>query len=218
MDKIDRLLDAMEHSDKYSPLEIETMLRDSEVKEVFDLLDKTKSSLQPVTTPDIDAEWKKFEEKFRHSVSLNHNWLAGLFLRNAAASIATGIASFTAVAAIVGVGIHYYNIHRTSVNQKVETVTESVIIATQPDSIKSVECIQANTAGIVVFDDETLETIMSKIATHYGYQVVFDENASKSLRLYFRWNQAIAVEEVIERLNNFEQIKLTVKDKTIKVD
>ena len=53
MDKIDRLLDAIEHPDRYAPIEIEAMLQDQEVKEVFDLLDKTKSSLQTLPSPDI---------------------------------------------------------------------------------------------------------------------------------------------------------------------
>ncbi len=59
MDKIDRLFDAVEHPERYSSVEIKEMLKDPEVKEVFDLLDKTKSSLQAVEIPDIEDEWKK---------------------------------------------------------------------------------------------------------------------------------------------------------------
>ena len=62
MDKTDRLLDAMNNPEKYSSAEIEEMLQDAETKEIFDLLDKTKSSLQPVSTPDIDLEWNKFKD------------------------------------------------------------------------------------------------------------------------------------------------------------
>ncbi len=59
MDKIDLLLDAIEHLDRYTPTEIEAMLRDPEVKEVFDLLDKTKASLHTLPDPDIETEWTR---------------------------------------------------------------------------------------------------------------------------------------------------------------
>lgn len=218
MDKIDRLLDAMEHPENYTPTEIEAMLQDPEVKEVFDMLDKTKSSLQTITTPDIEDEWKRFEEKQRASQNLRMNWFVSPFSRNAAASIAIAIASFTAVAAIVGVGIHHLNDSRKTTTKEIEEVTEYKTTPTQPDTIRSVEVAKAKSAEIIVFDDEPFETILKKIAEYYDYKVVFNNEVSKSLRLYFRWNQTLPVEETIERLNNFEQIKLTVKDKTIKVD
>lgn len=216
MDKIDRLFDAIEHPDCYTPTEIEAMLQDPEVKEVFDLLDKTKSSLQTIATPDIEDEWKRFEEE--HRVSGNHkfNWITGLFSQNAVASTVIAMVSFTAVAAIIGVRLHHINNNREMTAKEIKVVSESVIIPAQSDTIKSVEGDKAT--EIIVFEDEPLEAIMKEIATHYDYKVIFNENASKSLRLYFRWNQALTVEEVVERLENFEQINITVKDKTIKVD
>lgn len=216
MDKIDRLLDAIEHPESYTQSDIEAMLQDPEVKEVFDLLDKTKSSLKPIPAPDIEAEWKKFEEGIRASGTHKYNWFKGLFSRNAAASIAIAIASFTGVAAIVGVGISHINNSREATAMETEVVLESVIIPDQSDTTKLTEVNQA--PENIVFDDEPLETIMEKIAAYYGYKVVFNENASKSLRLYFRWNQALPIEEIVESLNNFEQITITMSDKTIKID
>lgn len=78
----------MEHPENYTPTEIEAMLQDPEVKEVLDLLDKTKSSLQTIETPDIEDEWKRFEEKQRASRKLKMNWFIRLFSRNATAGIA----------------------------------------------------------------------------------------------------------------------------------
>ena len=70
----------------------------------------------------------------------------------------------------------------------------------------------------MVFDNEPLKTIADKIAEYYGYEVEFNNEASESLRLYFRWNQENTIEEVVERLNNFEQIHIVIKDNTIKID
>ncbi len=82
----------------------------------------------------------------------------------------------------------------------------------------SVESSKDKTTEIIVFDNEPLKTIAGKIAEYYGYQVKFNNEASKSLRLYFRWNQENTVEEVVARLDNFEQIRIEIKDNTIKID
>ena len=217
MDKTDRLLDAIEHPERYTPTKIEEMLQDSEVKETFDLLDKMKSSLRPLDTPDIDVEWKRFEDE--HRVSENHkfHWFTALFSRNAAAGIAIAIASFTAVAAIVGVGVHHF-ISPSETDPEVEISTATDIVASQPDTIKSDELKVVTSPEIVVFDNETLESIITRIGAYYDYTVTFTDDTPKSIRLYFRWNQALPIEEIVESLNNFEQISLTVNDRTITID
>ncbi len=217
MDKIDLLLDAIEHLDRYTPTEIEAMLRDPEVKEVFDLLDKTKASLHTLPDPDIETEWRRFEKN--HTVSKNTHsfWLAGILSRNIAATIAIAIVSVTAVAAIVSIGINQLN-QRQKASRPNDVMTEYVEIIAKPDSVISVESSNDKTTEIIVFDNEPLKTIAGKIAEYYGYQVEFNNEASKSLRLYFRWNQENTVEEVVARLDNFEQIHIEIKDNTIKID
>ena len=218
MDKFDRLLDAMEHPDRYTPTEIEAMLQDPEVKETIALLDKTKSSLQTIITPDIEDEWRKFESNHHQSEKLKRPWYIRFFTKNAAASIAIGIASLSAVAAIVGAGIHRNNNNRSKTTPEVEMTTKANIVVVQSDTTVSFKPKEDAAPTIVVFDNETLEGIVTRISDYYEYQVIFNKDASKSLRLYFRWNQANTIEEVIERLNNFEQIHITINDRTIKID
>ena len=88
MDKIDRFLDAIEYPERYTQSEIDAMLQDPEIKKVFDLLDKTKSSLQPQQSPDIEAEWRRFEKNHPMSKVMHRFWLAGILSRNIAATIA----------------------------------------------------------------------------------------------------------------------------------
>lgn len=217
MDKIDRLLDAIEHPEHYSPSEIEAILKDPEVKEVFDLLDKTKSSFQTLQTPDIEAEWKRFERNHPTSKVTHRLWLARIMSRNIAATIAIVIVSFTAVAAIVGIGINQFS-QRKEASHPDDVKTEYARAVSMPDSVKSAEPVKEETPEIIVFDNEPLKTIADKIAGYYGYKAEFSNEASESLRLYFRWDQENTIEEVVERLNNFEQIHIEIKDKTIKID
>lgn len=217
MDKIDRFLDAIEHSERYTQSEINAMLQDPEIKDVFDLLDKTKSSLQTQQSPDIEAEWRRFEKNHPTSKVPYRFWLAGIMSRNIAATIAIAIVSFTAVATIVGIGINQLN-QRQEASRPTDVKMECAEAITKPDSIKTVAQVEEKTPEIIVFDNEPLKTIVDKIAVYYGCKMEFSNEASKSLRLYFRWDQANTVEEVVERLNNFEQIHFVIKDKTIKID
>lgn len=217
MDKIDRLIDATEHPESYNPTEINEMLDDPEVREVGELLDKTMSSLQTIVIPDIEEEWEKFENNNRRSGLPNSSWAPILFSRNIAASIAIAIVSFTAMAAIVGIGIHHLN-SREATAAEMDTIAETEIVTSKPDSIKLIEDDKRKTVKIVVFDNEPFETIIDEIAAYYGCKVIYNEQTNRSLRLYFRWYQSISIEEVVERLNNFEQIHIAVKDKTITIN
>ncbi len=217
MDKIDRLFDAMEHPELHSPAELEEMLRDPEVMETFDMLDKMKSSLQTIDIPDIDEEWKTFENDHLQATKTQRYWLTRFFSRNAAACIAIGIISVTAVAAIVGVGINSNHKHSTT-TPEVEISIGDAVPVSQQDTIKTIDDVRDTTPEIIVFDDETFETIMDRVSTYYGYDIIFNNNTAKSLRLYFRWNQALPIEDIVESLNNFEQISLKLKDKAITID
>ena len=218
MDNIDRLLDAMEHPDNYNPIEIEAMLQDPVVKEVFDLFDKTKSSLLTIETPDIAEEWMKFENNHRRPKNSHIHWLPRFFTRNAAASIVVCIASVAAVAAIVGVGIHRISNVPSETTPEVKYAPATDIATSKPDITDSDEQNDRKSPETIVFDNETFESIITRIGSYYEYTVIFNSEAVKSLRLYFRWNQALSIEEIVESLNNFEQINLTLSGKTIKID
>lgn len=217
MDKIDRLLDAMENQEHCTATEIDEMLQDPEIQETFNLLDKIKSSLLTISSPDVDNEWEKFKNSHRNFVCKCRFQLSELFSTKTVASIAIGIISLSAVAAIVGLGIRNIKTTDSDAKSEVEIIHGIDTAVAHRDTIKSLEVVEVSSPEIIVFDEETLETIINRIATYYGYEVIFDNSSTKSLRLYFRWNQQETIEEVVESLNNFEQISLTVKDKFIKI-
>lgn len=217
MDKIDRLFDAVEHPERYSLADIEAMLRDSEVKEVFDLLDKTKSSLRPISIPDVENEWERFKAGHPNPGSTSRVRLRDMLSRKIAASVAICIISLTAVAAI-GIGIKSFYNHREEDSAIPMTDTETHTEVSRSDSARNVNEMEMITTDTVIFENEPFESIIAQIAAHYGYSVNYKTEKSKSLRLYYHWNQNLPIEDVVESLNNFGQIGLTIKDKTIYID
>ena len=217
MDKTDRLLDAMNNPEKYSSAEIEEMLRDAETKEIFDLLDKTKSSLQPISTPDIDVEWDKFKDNNYYKKKSSVLRLSAFFSRKIAASVTVEIISITAVAAIIGISVSSLN-NKENVTSEKEVAATKEIITIQEDSIKTPSDSPLQSFETLIFDNEPLEVIMKQIGDFYGYKPEFNSENARALRLYFRWNQASTIQEIVESLNNFEQIHLTIEGDTIKID
>ena len=217
MDKTERLLDAMNNLEKYSSAEIEEMLRDAEIKEVFDLLDKTKSSLQPISTPDIDVEWEKFKDNNYYKRKSAVLRLSTFFSRKVVASVTIAIISITAVAAIIGISVSSLN-KKENVTSEKEVAATKEIITYREDSIKTPSDSPIQSFETVIFDNEPLEVIMKQIGDFYGYKTEFNRENTRSLRLYFRWNQASTIQEIVESLNNFEQLHLTIEGNTIKID
>ncbi|MCM1356684.1 MAG: DUF4974 domain-containing protein [Staphylococcus sp.] len=211
MDKTDRLLDVIEHPETYTDAEIEAMLADAELQATFEILHLTKSSFQQLNDLDIEDEWSTFKRKHRS----HHLRSVRVMSRNIAAALIIGILSVAAVAAIISV---HYTLKSDSTALHVD-VSSTDINPVIPDTapVNNEEKLN-HAAKIIVFDNESFETIVNRIGEHYGYAIRFSSDATKSLRLYFKWDRDMPLEEIVRNLNNFEQIQLTIEDKTIKID
>lgn len=69
----------------------------------------------------------------------------------------------------------------------------------------------------VVFENERLEALLMRITSAYGAKMVIAPSKA-SLRVYFKWNPAEPLEDVVDRLNRFERIDVTIDGKIVKVD
>ena len=64
----------------------------------------------------------------------------------------------------------------------------------------------------VVFDNVTLDSIVKVIAAFHHLDMDLQNEQASQLRFYFVWNQEESLQEVIEKLNMFEQVNLAVED------
>ena len=217
MDKTDRLLDALNNPEKYSSADIEEMLQDSETKEILEVLDKTKSSLQSIPVVDIEKEWNKFKVSSHYKRQSPVLRLSAFFTRKVAVSVTIAVLSITAVAAIVGISVSSLNNKESQLTEK-EVASTTEVIPNQEDSMKTPSDSPIKCFETVIFDNEPLEVIMKQIGDFYGYKPEFNNENARSLRLYFRWDKASTIQEIVESLNNFEQIHLTTDGETVKID
>ncbi len=210
MDKTERYLDALEHPECHSDEELAGMMADADNQEIIEVLEKTKSALQNVHIPDVEAEWQRFAEA--HSVKDKRtDRLLVLFSRHAAASIIVIFLSVAAITAAVGIGVTMLSSSKQSdesVATPAQTTQQIERVDINPDDSEQTPIITET----ILFDNQPLDTILTEMTKYYSCELTFLNEDVKSLRLYFKWNQAAPLEDVIEELNNFEQINIRIDD------
>lgn len=216
-DNIDRLLDALEHPEKYSDAEVEQLLTDPEAREVYDILRRTADVSAPVPEINIDDEWQRFEAKQPKRRSNILHWLSFVASRNAAAVVIALVGTLAVVAATIGV-TRYFIADKEMAQTEQTGPQKQTGIANA--NVAPTDTIPSETAPLpetIVFKGENLEKILADISGYYGATVKFNQDAAKSLQLYFEWDQSLPLNEVVEQLNNFEQINITLTDKVLTV-
>ena len=216
MEKTDLLLAASEHPESLSPEDIKRLLSDPETAEIYRMMTVCATALngQSQTTGEqIDREW----ERFRQTATARRR--PSFFRRSAAATITAAIS----LAAVAGIAVittrHFRHSDTAAPATEVQVQTASTQSAQSPVIEEPSEKAGSLTAEnkSVVFEDETLRTILDRIARHYGTEIVYRSTETGDLRLYFRWDTSARLEETVEALNNFEKINLSLDNNKITV-
>lgn len=219
-DKYERLFEAIDYPERYSEQEVQQLLEDEDLAQLYDMLNKSADALSETEEPNIDEEWKNFSKERRKVLTGNSfRSLRSFLVNNAAAVLIVIFASIAVIAASIGVSKSIRNADYSS-----ETVPESALRTPKGD-IKAVQNDSIGNAIIpyesnepVIFKNEPLDTIITVIADHYGTSVSFHSDASKKLRLFFQWDKNQSLDQIIDQLNSFEQINIKLSDNTLTIE
>lgn len=139
-DKTDLLFEAIENPDRFSDDEIQDMLDDPGVQELYKQISKTADALTTTDEPDIDLEWEQFVNRQKKSVSQGFlHSLRVFFNRNAAAVLLCTVASLAVVAATLGVS---YSFSHPAVKDEPIADIEPVTDRSMPETVASKDSVQ----------------------------------------------------------------------------
>lgn len=177
------------HPERYS---------DEQIQAMIDVVDQV---------PDVEAEWNRFEQKHGKPVSAPHYALPRWSRR--AASV---------LAIVVSMGLLYA--------AAVSTGLLPSPFALQPDREVSPESAAgANAADVPlqtevkVYDNVALSQILTEIAVYYHVSISYENASVQTMRLFFRWDQSLSIEQTVQALNSFERIRIVARDsKTLVVE
>lgn len=212
MDKYLKVIDITEHPENYSENELMEILKDPEVREMYNLMCDADSALrQPAkfSGKDVEDEWRRFKQSKKRK-AMFPKFLTG----RVAATVCVVVTS--AVALAIGVGI--------AIKNSGDKVTQPLAIEIPSKSIQSQVVSKDNVTQIltdsieqktVVFENEPLSMILDQISQYYGLKLEIVNKQASTNRFFFKWNKTESAEEIVRQLNNFEIIKLTLSDKTL---
>ncbi len=216
MDKYDLVLDIIEHPDNYTSQQLSEILSDPESREIYNLLCKTDSAVNfNSRTVDVDGEWEMFAAKHAGHRRRLFRW-AGSRAASIAAIVGTSIA---AMAAGIAVTVSVMESGKEPIAEedvtKVAAAVESPARTVAADTIITPVDTIRTTAELIMFEDVALKEVMKEIADVYQVEVRFTNKETASLRLYYRLNTALSLDEVISQLNTFGHIDIKRNDNII---
>ena len=208
MDKFEKILDIIDHQEKYSDEEIREILQDEECRKLYQTMMEVDSALEsPSPIINVDEEWEKFSQKHQlqeasHPIT---SW----------SKLAASIAGFVLISGIAFAAIHTY-IKRSQETTQVTAGTHPEVI--KSDSVKQVAGKDSLThpkpeKPVIhkTFENVAFEQMLSEIASYYDLQVKFENNEDKTLRLYYEWNSHSSIENIVKELNQFENVNIELQ-------
>ena len=209
MDKFEKILDIIDHQEKYSDEEIHEILQDEECRKLYQTMMEVDSALEnPSPIINVDEEWEKFSQEHQLQEKATHpitSWR----------KLAASIAGFVLIAGIAFAAIHTY-IKRSQEPTQVTADTHPEAI--KSDSVKQVAGKDSLThpqpekpAIHKTFENVAFEQMISEIASYYDLQVKFENNEDKTLRLYYEWNSHSSIENIVKELNQFENVNIELQ-------
>ena len=220
--KIKKLLDMQEHPEQYSEQELEQMLRDTEAQELMEATALLKQAmtwerLQSGTssgmgdqrsevhtskeTTDVDSEWQQFAKTHFAQSKPKRNWL----------QVAAMFIGILFVTGFTFAAIHLWN-HIPRFSPKSEGGETALVEDTVERATAPLPAEEEPVAELIVFDNVSLDSIAKAIAAYHHMDVDLQNEQAKQLRFYFVWNQEDGLQEVLEKLNMFEHVDMTVEN------
>ena len=218
-ENIRQLLEMLDHPEAYTEQEINDIInRNEDTRETYRLMVEAKRSSrnrQDETPVDVDAAWQRFVEQNKTQTSILKSQIKKM------------VASFIGVLLVSGIAFAAIHIVRHYVGQDMPTPPQETQMVEPHQQIIPDDTVKVETTDTiapkatmepVVFDNVPLEEMLPKIAAHYDATVTFANDKARQLRFRFVWNPQQDIDQVVNDLNQFESLTVTLKDNQITVE
>ena len=211
--RIALLLELQENPERMTEQELQQLMEDKEMRLLIEQLAFAKRAfITQEAAPSVDAEWDKFADKYSDTLSrLDHQQvkIAYSTLLRRIAAIVVGIVLLSGIAFATA---HYIN-NYINKNQG-NSIKNNLIDTPQKQSFQAEKDAEIPVTKRI-FDNVPLEEILAEIAVAYNAEVEFQDDSKRSLRLHFVWKSEDNLNRVVEKLNTFNAINITIKNNKI---
>lgn len=144
--------------------------------------------------PDVDAAWQRFEQRHFAPRRRALRWH----------QMAAAVAGIIFAAGLVVAAVQWAR-HTDDVPQKDDSTTVAVQVV-QPDA-----------DSLVCFDNTRLDSLLTMVAGRYQKVVLFDDERTCGLRFFLTWNPDEELDTLLQRLSQFDGLRLSMHGDTIVV-
>ena len=215
MDKLELLLDMIEHPDRYTEQQISELLADEEMRKHYDVMvrlrgayDVKKEEDPPLTLPIregvVTIEDESTLPSTHSTPSLTGRVRGGSALHRIAAI-------FIAAAFLGGLAWAFVPLLRT--NQMTKPPQPTKVSAPSLTGRAG-----GGSSSSISFSNLPLDSILAVVSAHYNCEVCFRDSAAMGMKFITTWNPEDSLAAFIEHLNMFDGLHLTLQDDTIFVD
>jgi hypothetical protein len=188
MDKIEELLKMTERQQDYTDEELERVLADDEMWGYYELM--------------LCAE-----QGFACRREQRRN--RGLMIRRIAAIVLVVLTLSGLTFATM--------LHFRDKESREQTAQQAAVTSVVPVSQRQ-QPVEPAADSLQLFKNVELEKILSELSAYYHVTVSFQQEQSKHLRLYTKWNRAESLAQVIDRLNGFEKVNIVQRGEQLTVE
>lgn len=186
-------------------------------------LDEEKMLAEYFRTHKVSEEWQEYKEMFslfdKGEVDIEKDNSAPI-LRTSRHNWLKIAAFFIGILFISGITLAAIRMVKKSWQQTSETGDDtkgmSSLSIAGNKGLGDVEV--SDTIQPVVYDNIPLEKMLSEIATYYNTKVTFINDANRQLRFRFVWYPQKGISQVVNDLNQFKRLTVTLKDDRITVE
>lgn len=215
-----RLLEMLDNPDAYSEQEIRDIInKDDETREAYRLIVAARQGYRNKEEEwvDVDEGWERLEASPLFSSAGKesaHPKAARSRMKIAASVVGILLAGAIAYAACVKLGTIHLQTQRVEAKDN-KTIPQRTTAKATPAGEQEGD---ATKSGPVTYDNIPLEKMLPEIAAYYGFEVTFKNDEARQLRFHFVWNREEGIDKVVENINHFESLSITLNDKQLIVE
>lgn len=197
MDQLEQLLDMIEHPDRYTEQQVNSLLSDPDLRKHYEVMVSLRAAYEGQS-----AQPQKKREPIHGNTTRQHALWGGLgWGLKAAAAVFLGIVLVSGIAIAAWLASPKPTASTSSQPERLE--------ASLPPS----EEMKAR-----AFDNTPLADIMAVVAKHYGHHVAFANDSLRQLRITTTWNEDGPLSAFLENMNELDGLSFTQKGDTIFVE
>lgn len=215
MEKINQVIDMIEHPDQYTEAQVENILQDEECRQTYLTMMEMRMAFdkedEELKQQDVDQEWQKLVN-VQKPVRLHFTW----------SKIAASLVGVLLLSGITVAAIHTYS---SSHHEAQQDIADTAVVAktnsknmTQLKQAQPEESTKQKEILHKTFDNVTLGVMLEDMAKYYGVGVEYRNAEAKHLRFYYEWSSEDELKKVVDELNHSQQMSLSLEDDKIIVE